>query len=96
VPVRSIAPDDEDFSDLMPLVGWIGSLPRRALGEVTHGDAPFPRQGTAGAVPPQVMGFDVLAWRPASSTFPGRRGSPLRRLCGGGGAGALQDLVEER
>jgi erythromycin esterase len=63
VPVRSIAPEDEDFSDLMPLVGWIGSSRVVALGEVTHGDgAMFLAKARLVRFLHQVMGFDVLAW----------------------------------
>jgi erythromycin esterase len=63
VPVRSIVPEDEDFSDLMPLVGWIGSARVVALGEVTHGDgAMFLAKARLVRFLHQVMGFDVLAW----------------------------------
>ena len=63
VPVRSIAPEDQDFSDLMPLVGWIGSSRVVALGEVTHGDgAMFLAKARLVRFLHQVMGFDVLAW----------------------------------
>ncbi len=63
LPVRSIAPEDEDFSDLMPLVGWIGSSRVVALGEVTHGDgAMFLAKARLVRFLHQVMGFDVLAW----------------------------------
>lgn len=61
--VRSIAPQDEDFSDLMPLVGWIGNSRVVALGEVTHGDGPaFHAKARLLRFLHQVMGFDVLAW----------------------------------
>src|SRR5436305_10383246 len=63
LPVRSIAPADEDFSDLMPLVGWIGSSRVVALGEGTHGDgAMFLAKARLVRFLHQVMGFDVLAW----------------------------------
>jgi erythromycin esterase len=63
VPVRSIAPEDEDFSDLIPLMGWIGSSRVVALGEVTHGDgAMFLAKARLVRFLHQVMGFDVLAW----------------------------------
>jgi erythromycin esterase len=63
LPVRSIAPEDEDFSELMPLVGWIGSARVVALGEVTHGDgAMFLAKARLVRFLHQVMGFDVLAW----------------------------------
>jgi erythromycin esterase len=63
VPVRSIMPEDEDFSDLMPLVGWVGSSRVVALGEVTHGDgAMFLAKARLVRFLHQVMGFDVLAW----------------------------------
>lgn len=63
LPVRSITPEDEDFSDLMPLVQWIGNSRVVALGEVTHGDgAMFLAKGRLVRFLHQVMGFDVLAW----------------------------------
>jgi erythromycin esterase len=63
VAVRSIAPADEDFSDLMPLVKWIGDSRVVALGEVTHGDGPtFQAKARLLRFLHQVMGFDVLAW----------------------------------
>jgi erythromycin esterase len=63
VAVRSIAPADEDFSDLMPLVKWIGTSRVVALGEVTHGDGPaFHAKARLLRFLHQVMGFDVLAW----------------------------------
>jgi erythromycin esterase len=63
VPVRSIAPADEDFSDLMPLLGWIGSARVVALGEVTHGDgSTFLAKARLVRFLHQVMRFDVLAW----------------------------------
>lgn len=61
--VRSIAPADEDFSDLLPLVKWIGDSRVVALGEVTHGDGPtFHAKARLVRFLHQVMGFDVLAW----------------------------------
>lgn len=63
VPVRSIAPEDEDFSDLKPLAGWIGTSRVVALGEVTHGDgAMFLAKARLVRFLHQEMGFDVLAW----------------------------------
>ena len=63
VAVRSIAPADEDFSDLMPLVKWIGTSRVVALGEVTHGDGEaFHAKARLIRFLHQVMGFDVLAW----------------------------------
>ena len=63
VAVRSIAPADEDFSDLMPLLGWISSARVVALGEVTHGDgAAFLAKARLVRFLHQAMGFDVIAW----------------------------------
>jgi erythromycin esterase len=63
VAVRSPAPADEDFSDLMPLVQWIGTSRVVALGEATHGDgAALAAKGRLVRFLHQKMGFDVLAW----------------------------------
>ncbi len=63
VAVRSIDPADEDFADLMPLVGVIGKARVVQLGEATHGDgATFLAKGRLIRFLHQVMGFDVLAW----------------------------------
>lgn len=63
VAVRSIAPADEDFSDLQPLVSTIGDARVVALGEVTHGDgAAFLAKARLVRFLHQKMGFDVLAW----------------------------------
>lgn len=62
-PVRSVDPADEDFSDLEPLMGAIGSARVVQLGEPSHG------AGTAFAAKARLckflhqrMGFDVLVW----------------------------------
>jgi erythromycin esterase len=63
VTLRSIDPQDRDFSDLEPLVSKIGSARIVVLGEATHGEG-----STSGAKARlaiflhQNMGFDVLAW----------------------------------
>lgn len=63
VAVRSIAPADEDFSDLEPLVSRIGNARVVALGEGTHGDgAAFLAKARLVRFLHQKMGFDVLAW----------------------------------
>jgi erythromycin esterase len=63
VAVRSIAPADEDFSDLMPLLGWIGNARVVALGEVTHGDgSAFLAKARLIRFLHQEMAFDVIAW----------------------------------
>ncbi len=63
VAVRSIAPDDEDFSDLMPLREKIGAARMVLLGEQTHGDgATFLAKSRLVRFLHQHMGFDVLAW----------------------------------
>lgn len=61
--LRSIEPDDEDFSDLSPLVERIGAARVVQLGESTHGDgATFLAKARLIRFLHQVMGFDVLAW----------------------------------
>ncbi|MFG0334280.1 MAG: erythromycin esterase family protein [Maioricimonas sp. JB049] len=63
IPVRTINPRDEDFSDLMPLVEKIGTARVVALGEQTHGDgAAFVAKHRLVRFLHQKMGFDVLAW----------------------------------
>jgi len=63
VAVRSIAPADESFADLMPLVARIGASRVVALGEATHGDgSTFLAKARLIRFLHQVMGFDVLAW----------------------------------
>ncbi|QDU39479.1 Erythromycin esterase [Maioricimonas rarisocia] len=63
IPVRTIDPRDEDFSDLMPLVEKIGSARVVALGEQTHGDgAALVAKHRLVRFLHQKMGFDVLAW----------------------------------
>jgi erythromycin esterase len=63
VPVRSIDPADEGFSDLMPLVQAIGKARVVQLGEATHGDgATFLAKARLIRFLHQVMGFDVIAW----------------------------------
>lgn len=63
VPIRAVAPDDVDFSDLMPLVEKIGSARLVLLGEQSHGDGNvFLLKARIIRFLHQVMGFDVLAW----------------------------------
>ncbi|UCH97757.1 MAG: erythromycin esterase family protein [Candidatus Aminicenantes bacterium] len=63
IPLRSIDPQDEDFSDLAPLVKVLGSVRIVQLGENTHGDGTaFLAKGRLIRFLHQVMGFDVLAW----------------------------------
>lgn len=63
VPVRSIDPADEEFSDLMPLVQVIGKARVVQLGEATHGDgATFLAKARLIRFLHKIMGFDVLAW----------------------------------
>ncbi len=63
VTVRTIDPDDEDFSDLMPLRELIGDARVIALGEQSHGDgACFAAKHRLVRFLHQEMGFDVLAW----------------------------------
>lgn len=63
IPLRSIDPKDEDFSDLAPLVKVLGSVRIVQLGENTHGDGTaFLAKARLIRFLHQVMGFDVLAW----------------------------------
>ena len=63
IPIRSIDPDDEDFSDLMPMVEKIGPARLVLLGEQSHGDGNvFLLKARLVRFLHQVMGFDVLAW----------------------------------
>ena len=63
IPIRSIDPLDEDFSDLTPLVKKIGGARIVMLGEASHGDgATFLAKCRLVRFLHQEMGFDVLAW----------------------------------
>jgi erythromycin esterase len=63
VPIRSIDPEDEDFSDLMPIVQKIGNARLVLLGEQSHGDGNvFLLKARLVRFLHQVMGFDVLLW----------------------------------
>jgi erythromycin esterase len=62
-PIRSLAPDDEEFSDLMPLAKSIGNARIVQLGEQSHGDgATFLAKCRLVRFLHQTLGFDVLAW----------------------------------
>jgi erythromycin esterase len=62
-PLRSIDPDDADFSDLEPLAKAIGDARIVMLGEQTHGDgAAFRGKCRLVKFLHQRMGFDVLAF----------------------------------
>lgn len=68
IPLRTIDPDDEDFADLEPLVGAIGTARVVALGEQSHGDgATFLAKDRLVRFLHRRMGFDVLLWE--SGTF---------------------------
>lgn len=63
IPVRSISPDDEDFSDLQPLKGVLGDARVVLLGEQSHGDgATFHAKTRLVKFLHEEMGFDVLAF----------------------------------
>jgi len=63
IPIRTIDPKDEDFSDLMPLIEKIGTARLVLLGEQSHGDGSC-FQGKSRLIKflHQKMGFDVLAF----------------------------------
>ncbi len=63
VQVRSLASDDDDFSDLQPLLEAIGDSRVVLLGENTHGDgSTFRAKTRLIKFLHQAMGFEVLAW----------------------------------
>ena len=63
VPIRSIDPYDDDFSDLRPLKKFIGSARVVQLGEPSHGDgATFYAKQRLIRFLHSEMGFNVLAW----------------------------------
>jgi erythromycin esterase len=63
VPIRSIEPLDEDFTDLEPLRDVMGSARVVLLGEQSHGDgATFLAKARLVRFLHQEMGFDVLAF----------------------------------
>jgi erythromycin esterase len=63
VPVRTLEPADEDFSDLAPLAEAIGAARIVQLGESTHGSgATFAAKARMVRFLHREMGFDVLAW----------------------------------
>lgn len=63
VPIRTIDPADDDFSDLMPLAAAIGDARIVQLGESTHGDgAAFAAKARLVRFLHRELGFDVLLW----------------------------------
>lgn len=63
LPIRSIDPADDDFSDLTPLQEIIGDARVVQLGEQSHGDgATFYAKERLIRFLHEKMGFDVLAW----------------------------------
>ncbi|MHC4091049.1 MAG: erythromycin esterase family protein [Planctomycetota bacterium] len=63
VEVRTVDPNDEDFTALEPLSDAIGDARVVLLGEASHGDgATFLAKGGLVKFLHQVKGFDVLVW----------------------------------
>ena len=63
VPLRSLSPGDDDFSDLEPLARAIGSARIVQLGEQGHGaGAAFEARVRLIKFLHQRMGFDVVVW----------------------------------
>ncbi len=63
IPIRSIAPADEQFSDLQPLKEVFGDAQIILLGEISHGDGnTFLAKTRLIKFLHQEMGFDVLAF----------------------------------
>lgn len=73
-PVRSVDPDDDDYSDLMPLAEALDGVRVVALGEATHGSgAAFLAKTRLVKFLHEFMGFDVLVWE--SGLYDMRRAS---------------------
>jgi len=63
IPMRSLAPDDDDFTDLEPLREAIGNARVVLLGEESHGDGTAVRaKSRLVRFLHQEMGFDVVAF----------------------------------
>lgn len=63
VPLRSLDPEDDDFSDLMPLADALHGVQVVALGEPTHGTgAAFLAKTRVMKFLHQELGYDVLVW----------------------------------
>jgi len=63
VPIRSIDPGDDDFTDLMPIKSLLDGVRVVMLGEAHHGDgAAFYAKQRLIRFLHEEMGFDVLAW----------------------------------
>ena len=91
VPVRTIDPKDDDFSDLQPLKEMIGAARVVALGEQSHGDgATFLAKDRLIRFLHREMGFDVLAWE--SGMFDCRRVDAALRA-GADGREAAQEGI---
>ena len=63
MPLRSIDPEDQDFSDLMPLAEAIGDARVVGLGEALHADGhAYMARARLAMFLHREMGFEVLAW----------------------------------
>lgn len=82
-PVRSVDPEDDDYSDLNPLAEALDGVRVVALGEATHGSgAAFLAKTRLVKFLHEVMDFDVLVWE--SGLYDMRRAS--EHLKAGGAA----------
>lgn len=87
-PVRSLEPEEDDYSDLMPLAEALDGVRVVALGEATHGSgAAFLAKTRLVKFLHEVLGFDVLVWE--SGLYDMRRASELLKA-----GGAAREALE--